>query len=366
LRETEFHPTVDPPKPGVVKSVTGGVLMGIANLIPGVSGGTMILAMGLYTEFIDSVADLTALRFSRRRILFLLQVGVGAAASILLLAGVILDLLFRYPVAMYALFIGMTLGGAPLLVASLRPIKADAVIATLIGLGLMIGVVAMKSGSGLPHHLGMDLVSGVVGSTTMVLPGISGSYMLLVMDQYDRVIGAVHALKEALQARDVALLQSALWIVAPVGIGAVVGIVGLSNLLKYLLRRRPRETVGVLLGVLLGSVVGLWPFGKMPSRDALAKRTTDELVAYADAMGIDLGEPATGEPATGGLPRGDDAAEVRAALASSIREHWERRAATDLTGSNIALAGVMVLIGFGVTFQLGRRGAELRTESRSD
>ena len=98
-----------------VRAGIAGLLMGIANLIPGVSGGTMILAMGLYEEFIDSIADLTALRFSRRRIVFLGIIGLSAAGAILGLAGVILYLLFHHTIAMFALFIGLTLGGAPLL-----------------------------------------------------------------------------------------------------------------------------------------------------------------------------------------------------------------------------------------------------------
>ncbi len=334
----------DMPPPRTIKTVTGGVLMGIANLIPGVSGGTMILAMGLYTEFIDSVADLTAFRFRRRPILFLAKVGIGAIASILLLAGVILDLLFHYPIAMYALFIGMTLGGAPLLAKSLKPVRLDVIVATIAGFGLMIAVVMLKTGGGLPHNTGMDLVSGVVGSTTMVLPGISGSYMLLVMDQYDRVIGAVHDLKQALQTQDMDALKSALWIVIPVGIGAVAGIVALSNLLKYLLHRRPRVTVGLLLGVLLGSVVGLWPFGKIPSNDALEKRSTEELVQFAESSGISIEAGASAE-----------------AIVLEIRDQWADRAYDDMTPANILLAGVLIAAGFLLTFWLSSRGTELRT-----
>jgi putative membrane protein len=322
-----------------------GLLMGTANLIPGVSGGTMILAMGLYDEFIDSVAEITALRFSFRRVAFLGIIGVFAAGAIIGLAGVILYLLFHYTIAMFALFIGLTLGGAPLLFKSMRPVRVDVVVATLVGLGLMVGVLLLKSGSGMPHNTVMDFTSGVVGSTTMVLPGVSGSYMLLVLDQYERVVGAVDDLKQALRSRSLAALTDCLKIIVPVGIGAVLGIVGLSNLLKMLLRRYRRLTVGVLLGILLGSVVGLWPFGKAPSEQALERRTLAELRDFATTWQIP----------------GQETVSDREALASYIAEHWQRRARSCRTVPSVGLAIACVAAGFVVTYGLSRGGSKSRT-----
>ncbi|RMF85717.1 MAG: DUF368 domain-containing protein [Planctomycetota bacterium] len=336
-----------PPTLGVleiVRTAIAGVLMGIANLIPGVSGGTMVLALGVYGEFIDAVADVTALRFSWRRIVFLVILAACAGGAIVGLSGVILYLLFFYPVAMFSLFIGLTLGGAPLLWRSLRPARADALIAVACGFAVMVGVALLKEGSGFPKNTAMDFVSGVVGATTMVLPGISGSYMLLVMDQYDRVVGAVRDLKDALKAADATALKAAMKVVVPVGIGAIVGIVALSNLLKILLHRYHRATVGVLLGVLLGSVLGLWPFSKGSGEKAMEDRSIAELRAYAERWSIP--DP----PAT------DD----RDALIAHIidREVWSRRTPPPITTGGVATAVVMVLVGFGGTFALSRLGGE--------
>jgi len=323
--------------PGLLRTAAAGVLMGIANLIPGVSGGTMILAMGVYEEFIDSVADVTALRFSRRRVVFLLVIGGCAAGSILLLAGVILYLLFWHASAMYALFIGLTLGGAPLLARMLRPVRADVVAAMAVGLGLMVGVVLLKEGAGLPHNVGMDFVNGVVGSTTMVLPGISGSYMLLVMDQYERVIGAVDDLKAGLWPVNGGLLGASLGILIPVGIGAVLGIVGLSNLLKYLLRRHHRVTVGVLLGILLGSVLGLWPFGRTPSERALERQPPAELRELAANWRI------------AGVEQVADAN-----LAEHIRAGWGTRGRRGYSAGAVAAAVGLAAVGFAGTYSVSR------------
>lgn len=334
--------------PGLLRTVTAGVLMGIANLIPGVSGGTMILAMGVYQEFIDSVADVTALRFSLRRVVFLLVIGGCAASSILLLAGVILYLLFWYASAMYALFIGLTLGGAPLLGRMLRPIRADVVAAMAVGLGLMVGVWCLREGAGLPHNMGMDFVNGVVGSTTMVLPGISGSYMLLVMDQYERVVGAVDDLKGGLWPANGGLLGASLAILVPVGIGAVLGIVGLSNLLKYLLRRHHRVTIGVLLGILLGSVLGLWPFGRTPSERALERQPAAELREFAASWQIAGVEQATDVD-----------------LAEHIRASWETRGRRGYSAGEIAAAIALAAVGFAGTYSVSQGRSDTR-EAKGD
>ena len=338
----------------VVRIAVAGLLMGIANLIPGVSGGTMILAMGVYQEFIDSVADITRFKFSFRRIAFLALIGVCAGGAIVGLAGAILYLLFHHTIAMFALFIGLTLGGAPLLTRALRPVRADVVISTVIGFGLMIGVFLLKGGSGMPHNTPMDFVSGVIGSTTMILPGISGSYMLLVLDQYERVIGAINDFKEAAQHRDVSALKAALWIIIPVGIGAVLGIVALSNLLKFLLHRCARPTIGVLLGILLGSVMGLWPFAKQPSEKALERRSLAELHSFAESWQI----PGAAEAVAGvDLNKLDPVDEHKFAglLRQTISDNWSKRGRSPYSPDLIITALVAAAIGFAVTFALARR-----------
>ncbi len=321
-----------------VRAAIAGVLMGIANLIPGVSGGTMILAVGLYEDFIESVAAVTALRFTARRLAFLAVVGGFAAGSIVGLAAVILSLLFHYPIAMFALFIGLTLGGAPLLAREIRPLRVDVALSAGLGLALMIGIALLKPGGGFPHGMAMDFVSGVVGATTMVLPGISGSYMLLVLDQYDRVVGAVSEMKDALSARNMELLTAALKTVVPVGIGAVLGVIALSHLLKFLLARYHRVTVGVLLGILLGSVVGLWPFSQAPGKKALEKQESAALHQYADDWGIE----------------GADTIQDHDALVQHILTNWTSRTTSPFTPTRIGLAAAMVVVGFMTTLGLSR------------
>jgi putative membrane protein len=221
-------------------------------------------------------------------------------------------------------------------------VRMDAVVAVLAGLGLMVGVLLLKGGRGFPHNPGMDFASGVVGSTTMVLPGISGSYMLLVMDQYDRVVGSVRDLKDGVRSRDTGVLKGSLAVVVPFGIGAVLGIVLLSNLLKFLLHRFHRPTVGALLGVLLGSVMGLWPFTQTVGAKALEGRSFEEILDYARGQH---------------LP-GIEAIDDKAVLIEHITDRavWAQRRPPAITLSAAATAVAMVVVGFGTTFGLSRVG----------
>jgi putative membrane protein len=107
----------------------------------------------------------------------------------------------------------------------------------------------------------MMFMAGVAGASAMILPGVSGGYLLLVLGVYVPVLSAIHALKEALKVGDPAsAADPVLMVVLPVGIGVGVGILIVSNLLRVVLERYEQPTLGVLMGLLVGAVFGLWPF----------------------------------------------------------------------------------------------------------
>ena len=228
--------------------------MGLANLVPGISGGTMILAVGLYDRFIESVADVTRLRFRKPSIVFLGAMAIGLAAAVLLGSGVAVRLVVEHRWAMYALFVGMTLGGAPELWRMARPHGAGVLAAVVVGFGAMALFAFGAGESALEPTIPVLLAVGAAGAASMILPGISGSYVLLILGMYDTVIGAL-SLSEVRESP-----RESLMIVGPVVIGAGLGIALLSNVLKALLRRFSGPSHGVLLGLLLGSILGLYPF----------------------------------------------------------------------------------------------------------
>ena len=248
------------------KALLGGMLMGLANLVPGVSGGTMLLAVGVYTLFIGAVADITSLRFRARSVLVLLIVAGAAVLGILLLAGPIKGLVVSYRWIAYSLFIGLTLGGVPVILAMVDERSRRLWVAAAAGFAAMALLAALQQyggvqGTGSGGSPIMLFVAGLAGASAMILPGISGGYLLLLLGQYIPILSAVDGLKQALGARDLeAVWDIGIAVILPVGLGLVVGVALVSNVLKFLLARYRTATLGVLLGVLLGAVVGLWPF----------------------------------------------------------------------------------------------------------
>jgi putative membrane protein len=272
--------------PGLaVRGGIGGVLMGLANLVPGISGGTMLLAAGVYPRFIEAIGEVTTLKFKRASLITLASIIAPAALAFVLLAGPVKDLVVDHRWVMYAIFIGLTLGGVPLVWRMItNPAPTDmpvhdassdnahgmhvAWIGAAIGFIAMASLALVQSGGAAEDvergGLVFFFLAGVAGASAMILPGVSGGYLLLVLGVYVPILAGVSTFKDALPVLgefDLATLTDlGLNLVLPVGVGAVVGVVVVSNLLRWLLHRYEKATLGVLLGLLVGAVVGLWPF----------------------------------------------------------------------------------------------------------
>ncbi len=308
----------------------GGVLMGLANLVPGISGGTMLLAAGVYPRFINAVAEISTFRFRYRSSVLLIAVAGAAGLGILLLAGVLKDLVVDYRWVMYSLFIGLTLGGLPVVYRLVRPLTASAVVAAA-GSFLAMAVLAILQATGVVGAGGSNLfmlfVAGLAGASAMILPGLSGGYVLLLLGQYVPILSAIESFKLALENRDVgAAMDPALSVMLPVGVGLIVGIVGISNLLKWLLQRYRKATLGVLIGLLLGSVVGLWPYQRSV-------------------------EPVPGETVIKGTPVTVEN------LAEFEREDWPTEFFPP-GPSQVGISLALVLLGFSVTVGIAKVGGD--------
>ena len=256
-----------------LRSVLGGVLMGLANLVPGISGGTMLLASGVYPRFIGAIAELTTLRVRFRSVLVLGAVIASALVAIGLLAGAVKGLVVDHRWIMYSIFIGLTLGGVPVVWQLIR--KADrssrdvglgsVAPAVAAGFAVMAAVAWLQSrgaaGGGGNDGFAFMLVAGMVGASAMILPGVSGGYLFLVMGVYVPVLSGIDAVMQAVGDQNWdALVEPMRGVVLPVGIGVVLGVVLVSNALRWMLKRYEKATLGFLLGLLIGAVVGLWPF----------------------------------------------------------------------------------------------------------
>ena len=152
-----------------------------------------------------------------------------------------------------------------------RPATPGLFAAATVSFGLMAVMAATSSAGGGADERSLTLVflAGVAASSAMILPGVSGAYLLLLLGQYEPILETIDQLRRGVvgdgtAGPDVALILDAMWIVVPLGLGIVVGVVGVSNLLRWLLERAEKATLGALLGLLLGAVVGLWPFTESP------------------------------------------------------------------------------------------------------
>lgn len=254
-----------PLTPELLRAALGGMLMGLANLVPGISGGTMLLAAGVYPRFVGGIAELTTFRF-RPRSMALLAAIVGAAAlAIVLFAGLLKGLVVDSRWAMFSLFIGLTLGGVPVVWKLIRPADAQAWIGAAAGMAVMAAMAAAQpaAAGGGERSYGLLFASGVAGVSAMILPGVSGGYLLLVLGQYLTILGAIDQAKTALlQAGGPRwdLVFDSMHVFVPVGLGILIGAAAVSNAIRRLLVRQRSLTLGLLLGLLLGAFLGLWPF----------------------------------------------------------------------------------------------------------
>jgi putative membrane protein len=189
---------------------------------------------------------------------------------------------------------------------------------------------AGTGGDGAELNYALLVVAGLAGGAAMILPGVSGGYLLLILGQYIVILGAIDDAKSAAGSRDWAALGEALRVFIPVGIGVIAGVVGLSNLLKWLLDRFEQATLGVLMGLLLGAVLGLWPF----------QRPVDELP---------LGSTLKGRIVTA-ENRGD-----------FELEDYPTELFTPGIGQALGAAG-LILVGFGVSVGIAHVGGERKTE----
>ncbi|MCI0621088.1 MAG: DUF368 domain-containing protein [Acidobacteria bacterium] len=280
--------------PQLIRCALGGLLMGLANLVPGISGGTMLLAAGVYPQFIDGIAEITRLRFQTRTILALGAILGSGALAIVAFAGLVRGLVVDHRWVMYSLFIGLTLGGVPVVWKLLRRVTASAAAACGVGIAVMAAMAvvqpgeASESGSGLGAYLIM-FFAGVAGTSAMILPGVSGGYLLLVLGQYLVILGAIDQAKVALLQEggpEWSVLLASLHVFIPLGLGVLLGAVAVSNLMRYFLAWYEKATLGFLMGLLLGAVLGLWPFQRavppQPGEVIRGRVMTTETIADLD------------------------------------------------------------------------------------
>lgn len=246
--------------------VIRGVLIGVANVIPGVSGGTMAVSLGVYDRLISSLTGL--FKNFKKSMQTLVPILLGAALGIVGFAFLIEYLFATFPLATCLTFTGLILGGLPILTGSLKKelekrntgIKVGHVAAFVILFVFGIGM-SLAGGEGAAVDLSrvnvigiiLLFVIGMVTSATMVIPGVSGSMLLMILGYYNSIISAITDFMTALKDFDVPGLLHGVSILMPFGIGVVVGIFLIAKLIEFLFNRYAALTYSAILGLIISS-----------------------------------------------------------------------------------------------------------------
>ncbi len=242
----------------VIKLIGIGIVLGVSNVIPGVSGGTMAVVFGIYDKLISVITINLKKIFSMWK--FWLPLAVGVGIGILGFSTILVSLFENYPIPTNWFFIGLIAGSLPLIISKIKSSCVDAqypplsvVTAMLIALALMI-VMDILQGESFSQDIHVTLsptlfafllASGFLAAVAMIIPGISGSFLLLAIGSYTTVITAVS--------------QVNIPLLLPVAVGVPLGLLGGAKLIRILLEKAPSQTYGAILGLVAGSIVVIYP-----------------------------------------------------------------------------------------------------------
>lgn len=234
-----------------------GMAMGISDLIPGISGGTIALLLGIYKVFISSLKSINYKSFiylvrldfkklnNQLNLCFLLPVFFGILSSIFIFSSLISFLLLDYKVLLFSFFFGLIFFSSIRLISSLKPTSTLDFFTVFVGLviGLSFFFVSSLSTS---NSIFSIFLAGFIAISAMLLPGISGSYILLILGKYEFMLDSISSFN---------------WInILIFSLGAIAGILSFSKMIHYLLKNYYRSTIFFLSGLMMGALNKVWPW----------------------------------------------------------------------------------------------------------
>ena len=255
-----------------VKVSLSGFAMGVANVIPGVSGGTMAFLLGIYEELIESIRQIASVEtvkdvftFKVKKLLetvpwkFLLALAVGVGIALLSCSKLFTYLVTEQPVPTFAFFFGLVAASVFAVLKKVKKWSVSRIIMLIIG-ALVAYLVISIVPTDTPNVWWISLLSGMIVICAMILPGISGSLLLLLFGQYKYVWGAVGTIASLGKGVSSDVLLKAIETVIMMGIGCVAGLGSFVHLLNYLFKKFHDLTVATLIGFMVGSLWKLWPW----------------------------------------------------------------------------------------------------------
>ena len=241
-----------------LKYFISGIVFGIANVIPGVSGGTMLVVFGVFDKITEAISGIKKIFHNLG---FLITFGLGAGAGILLSAKVIGKLFSIFAIQTNMFFIGLILGGIPLIVkigTSEKKVKPLCIVPFLISMAIVVVLSVLEKMDiftmSAENVTGFDMifslkmvVCAAIAAVTMIIPGISGSFMMMLLGVYEAIIGALNTLN--------------FYVIIPFVIGALIGIIFGAKLISILIKKNKLMVYSAITGMVIGSVYAILPDG---------------------------------------------------------------------------------------------------------
>ena len=268
-----------------------GACMGAADVIPGVSGGTIAFITGIYDNLLSSInaIDATAVKlfftgkfkefWKHINGSFLVSLFCGILISVLTLAGLMQYLLEHHPIQTWAFFFGLIVASSIFILRGIEGWNLKAVLFLIFGVFLGVTICTL-SPTTTPDALWFIFLSGAIAICAMILPGISGSFILLILGKYQYIMGAISGLTSG-QA-----VGESIVVLGVFAVGAVCGILAFSRFLHWLLGRFHKETLITLAGFIIGSLVKVWPWN---DKEAIVRAQFPDAASVAEAsLQIDM------------------------------------------------------------------------------
>jgi len=248
-----------------------GLAMGAADIVPGVSGGTIAFISGIYQELIDSInkVNLSVLKTLKREGVkaawhqingsFLLALLTGIGISVLTFSKVITHLLETQPILVWSFFFGLIIASITLIWKEIANLKLVDVLFLLIGIAVSYFITIARPVSS-PESYWYIFLSGFIAIIAMILPGISGAFILLLMGSYETVIGTVNQFRDGITSANPEILTQAFLKLSLFAIGAIIGLKSFSKILHWMFANHKNTTLTLLIGFMIGSLNKVWPW----------------------------------------------------------------------------------------------------------
>ena len=249
----------------MLKQILSGVVIGVANIIPGVSGGTMMVAMGIYDKLISSITGL--FKEFKKSVQFLIPVGIGMLLGIAVLSKLIALMFDVVPFQTNCLFIGLIIGSFPFILKNVKgkSIKLQHIIAFILFFALVVGAAILGEGSGKDAQLVGGIVPmiklfgvGIISSATMIIPGVSGSMVLMLMGYYDVIISNISLFIENVLSMNIEGILMGFQIFIPFGLGVVFGILAVAKVVEIIFQKFPLVAYWAIIGLIVASPFGIF------------------------------------------------------------------------------------------------------------